>query len=192
MDLNQNKPGKLHPDSVDYQFFLQEELENLTTLPQAFICANDFVAIDLLHVLNRMKISIPDEVKILEFDNAIMNFIGNVLDCFFLNVLCLVCCIPMVTIGASTTALYYCSIKLAKDETVSVFHSFRVNFIPATKITLIFLAVGIILELDGFIFFHFPIRGTLWCIGMGFLAMFCVCYAIIHYPSLYLCPAFTA
>ena len=124
MDLNQNKPGKLHPDSVGYQFFLQEELENLTTLPQAFICANDFVAIDLLHVLNRMKISIPDEVKILEFDNAIMNFIGNLLDCFFLNVLCLVCCIPMVTIGASTTALYYCSIKLAKDETVSVFHSF--------------------------------------------------------------------
>ena len=79
--------------------------------------------------------------------------------------------------------MYYCSIKLAKDEPVSVlhdfFHSFRANFIPATKITLLFLAVGIILGLDGFIFLHFPIRGALWCIGMGFLALFCVCYAII-------------
>lgn len=116
-------------------------------------------------------------------DNAVMNFIGKLLDCFFLNVLWLVCCIPVVTIGASTTALYYCSIKLAKDEPVSVlhdfFHSFRTNFIPATKITLLFLAVGIILGLDGFIFLHFPIRGALWCIGMGFLALFCVCYAII-------------
>ena len=109
-------------------------------------------------------------------DNAIMNFIGKLLDCFFLNVLWLVCCIPVVTIGASTTALYYCSIKLAKDEPVSVlhdfFHSFRANFIPATKITLLFLAVGIILGLDGFIFLHFPIRGALWCIGMGFWLYF--------------------
>ena len=68
--LTKNKPVKLHPDNVDYQSYLQEELEKLTTLPQAFICANDFVAIDLLHVLNRMKISIPDEVKILGFDDA--------------------------------------------------------------------------------------------------------------------------
>ena len=49
-------------------------------------------------------------------DNPIMNFIGKLLDCFFLNILWVITSIPIITAGAATTALYYCTIKLAKDE----------------------------------------------------------------------------
>ena len=68
--LTGNKPGKLHPDTNDYQSYLQEELEKLSVLPEVFICANDFVASDLINVLNKMNIKVPKEIKVLGFDDA--------------------------------------------------------------------------------------------------------------------------
>ena len=69
-----------------------------------------------------------------------------------LNILWLVCCLPIVTIGASTTALYYTSFKIAKDEgsyiTTMFFRSFRQNFKQATVIWLIMLAAGLIIGAD--------------------------------------------
>ena len=69
-----------------------------------------------------------------------------------LNVLWLVCCLPIVTIGASTTALYYTSFKIAKDEgsyiTTMFFRSFKQNFKQATVIWLIMLATGVVIVAD--------------------------------------------
>ena len=64
--------------------------------------------------------------------------------------------IPIVTIGASTTAMYYVTLKLVRDEdgyTIrSFFRSFRENFKQSTIIWLIFLAAGIVLGVDLFFF----------------------------------------
>ena len=69
-----------------------------------------------------------------------------------LNVLWLVCCLPIVTIGASTTALYYTSFKIAKEEgsyiTTMFFRSFKQNFKQATVIWLIMLATGAVIIAD--------------------------------------------
>ena len=69
-----------------------------------------------------------------------------------LNVLWLVCCLPIFTIGASTTALYYTSFKIAKDEgsyiTTMFFRSFKQNFKQATIIWLIMLGVGALIVGD--------------------------------------------
>lgn len=50
------------------------------------------------------------------------------------------------TIGASTTALFYCTLKMAEDRdeglTRMFFRAFRSNFKPATKLWLILLALG--------------------------------------------------
>ena len=116
-------------------------------------------------------------------DNPIMNFIGKLLDCFFLNILWVITSIPIITAGASTTALYYCTIKLAKDETISLFedyfHSFKQNFVPATKLTVILLIIGGVLGTDAYIFLHIKMPVLLWCIGIGLLALFTVCYIIV-------------
>ena len=62
------------------------------------------------------------------------------------------CCLPIVTIGASTTALYYTSFKIAKDEgsyiTTMFFRSFKQNFKQATVIWLIMLATGAVIIAD--------------------------------------------
>ena len=39
-----------------------------------------------------------------------------------LNLLWIVCSLPVITAGASTTALYYCTLKLHKDGDIRVFH----------------------------------------------------------------------
>lgn len=78
-------------------------------------------------------------------DNKIMNFLNKLGDMFILNILYLVCCIPIITIGAATTALYYNTLKLAENREAYVWKdflkAFRENFLQATLIWLMMLAV---------------------------------------------------
>lgn len=68
------------------------------------------------------------------------SFIEKVSDIFLLNMLWLICCIPVVTAGASTTALFYMTFRyLRKEETYlarGFFKAFKRNYFEATKIWL--------------------------------------------------------
>ena len=85
-------------------------------------------------------------------DNPVWKFIGNLWDFFLLSVLWLVCSIPIVTIGASTTALYYVTLKMASDQEGKLWQqflkSFRENWKEATIIWIGFLLVGVVLVID--------------------------------------------
>lgn len=82
----------------------------------------------------------------------IFGFLGNMIA---LNILWLVTSLPIVTIGASTTAMYYTALKLHKDKDVTVwkafFHSFKQNFMQATAIWAVFAVVEALLLSCGFI-----------------------------------------
>ena len=86
------------------------------------------------------------------FDNPIMNAIGRIADFIILNVLWVICSIPIITIGASTTALYTVMLKIVKNEEGYIardfFKAFRENFKQSTAIWLVFLLLGIILIVD--------------------------------------------
>lgn len=90
------------------------------------------------------------------YDNPVWRFIGKFWDIIILSILWMVCSIPVITIGASTTAMYYVTLKLVRDEDGytfrSFFKSFKENFKQSTIIWLIFLVVGIILGFDLFFF----------------------------------------
>ena len=49
---------------------LFQELENLTEMPDLFVCANDFVAYDALRILRKLGRSVPEDVMLCGFDNA--------------------------------------------------------------------------------------------------------------------------
>lgn len=91
-------------------------------------------------------------------DNPIMRLITKIANSVYLNILWLICSLPVVTIGASTTSLFYVTLKMAKNEegnlTAAYFRSFKENFRQATKIWLILLVTGIVFALDGYIFYH--------------------------------------
>ena len=90
--------------------------------------------------------------NLINYDNPVWRFIGKFWDVLVVNLLWIICSIPIVTIGASTTAMYYVTLRLVRDEdgyTIrSFFKSFKDNFKQATAIWLIFLAVGLILGFD--------------------------------------------
>lgn len=80
----------------------------------------------------------------------IFGFLGHLI---LLNILWIVASLPIVTIGASTTAMYYVALKLHKDGDVSVakqfFKSFKENFFQATVVWVVLAAAALILFMEG-------------------------------------------
>lgn len=56
--------------TVNYQDYMLESIKNMKKLPDMFICANDFVAFDLMRALRQLNITVPDDVMICGFDNS--------------------------------------------------------------------------------------------------------------------------
>ena len=88
-------------------------------------------------------------------DNAVIGFLSRLGDLIILNILFLICSIPIFTIGASTTALYYTSMKSITLEEGYVarrfFKSFKQNFKQSTIIWLLSLLLGAFLILNLYI-----------------------------------------
>lgn len=124
---------------------------------------------------------------IFSVDGKAFNFFSRMSDLVILNLLWLVCCIPVVTIGASTTALYAVVIKMVKDEESyvirSFFSSFRENFKQATVIWGILLAVASLLYFDFYFSSHAPVAGA----GLLFIP-FAVAAILMVLTSLYVFP----
>ncbi|MBE5919438.1 MAG: DUF624 domain-containing protein [Pseudobutyrivibrio ruminis] len=91
-------------------------------------------------------------MEIFNPDSEVMEFLGKVADYIVINLLCLLCSIPIFTIGAAFTAKYYVSMKIVRGEepsaTKAYFKSFRENFKQITGVWLLFLIVYAILAFD--------------------------------------------
>lgn len=98
--------------------------------------------------------------KLFAMDGKLLRLMNKAADLVFLNVLWLVCCIPIVTIGASTTAFQYVILKMARDEESYVcstfFRAFKENFKQSTIVWGVFLFMGIVLYFDFYYSGHTP------------------------------------
>lgn len=102
-----------------------------------------------------MKIFSPDG-----FLYRTTELIGNLI---ILNLLCILCCIPIVTIGPSLTAMYSVAMKLAQNEEEGIvkpfFHSFRINLKQGIVVGLLMTAVGIFLAFDLYYIYQLMMNG---------------------------------
>ena len=55
-------------------------------------------------------------MKLFNLDSPVMVFLSKVANLMILNVLTIICCIPIFTAGAAITALYYVTIKMARGD----------------------------------------------------------------------------
>lgn len=121
--------------------------------------------------------------KILSPDGPLMSLMTKVAYSAYLNILWFLCCLPVVTVGASTTALFYVSLKIAKNEegniTKAFFRSFRENFKQGTIIWLILLVAGIMLGVDGYVLYHMRFSNAFWTIITAVFIVAVVAYVII-------------
>lgn len=85
-------------------------------------------------------------------DSGFSRLMNKIADLFILNILWLFCSLPIVTIGATTTALYSVNLKLINNEDGNLiktfFKSFKENFKKATIIWLIILIISIVLGVN--------------------------------------------
>ena len=85
-------------------------------------------------------------------DNVVMRALGKIGDMICLNVMWVICCIPIITIGASTVALYTVMLKMVKNEEGYIFRgflkAFKTNFKQSTIIWIILLLLGILWTVD--------------------------------------------
>lgn len=94
-------------------------------------------------------------MRFFDLDSPLMQVLNKVADLLWLNILTLICCIPIVTAGASMTAMHYMALKIVRNEecyiTRGFFKSFKENFKQGTIIWLLFLVVALILGGDFYI-----------------------------------------
>lgn len=84
-------------------------------------------------------------MKLFDLDSPLITFLGKLADLMWLNILTMICCIPIITAGAALTSLHYMALKIIRNEecyiTRGYFKSFKENFKQATLIWLLFVVV---------------------------------------------------
>ena len=90
--------------------------------------------------------------RFFNFDNGFMRTMSKLYDIIFLSVLWIVFSLPIVTVGASTTALYYTTVKVIRHERdyiwQSFWNAFKDNFISATIFWFMLMAIYMILGIN--------------------------------------------
>ncbi len=100
--------------------------------------------------------------NIFSLDSPLFKICSKIADIFLLNLIFVITCIPVVTIGASLTALHSVSMKMVRGEEGYIIRGFlkvfKENFKQATGIYLIMTALGIVIGTD--IYFWTNLEGT--------------------------------
>lgn len=82
---------------------------------------------------------------ILEEGSLFMRFLNRLADLLILNLLTLLMCLPVITAGASITAMHYILLKMVRGEEGYIvrpfFKSFKRNFLQATVLWVMFMVL---------------------------------------------------
>ena len=91
-------------------------------------------------------------MNLLNEDNVVHVFLNKLGDIVIANLLFILCCIPVITIGPSLTALYHCMMRTVKGNnngtTKTFFRAFKENFKQSLIIWLLILAAGTMIILN--------------------------------------------
>lgn len=65
-----NRLDVRNPNGQEYQEYLAASFQEIEDMPEVFLCANDFVALDALRVLKSMGLSVPEDIWLCGFDDS--------------------------------------------------------------------------------------------------------------------------
>ena len=116
-------------------------------------------------------------------EGPILQFITKIVYSVWLNILWFICCMPIITIGPATTALFYSCQKMARDEegyiTRSFFHSFKENFRQGVFIGLIMTVLGGFLGFDAFVLLRLYKTSPFWAIVTAVFLVACAAWLLV-------------
>lgn len=99
-------------------------------------------------------------------DGPVISFCAKLADLMLLNILFLIACVPVITIGAAVSAMYYVTLKMViykEDNHVlrTFLRSFAQNFKKSTAAWLIYGCIFSVLAVDYFVFTRFSVQTPL-------------------------------
>ena len=125
--------------------------------------------------------------NLFNMDNAFFRFMGKLFDVVALNLVFIIVCIPIVTIGPAISALYYASVKsIRRDRSYPIkefFKAFKRDFKQSFIVGLILVLAAAIIYVD--------IRFVVDYIKNDFIAMryvYLVIGLVISFISVYIFP----
>lgn len=96
--------------------------------------------------------------NLFRYDSPLSKWIMRMCDLVVLNLLTILCCIPIFTAGAAISALHYCTMRMSCDEesriTADFFHAFKNHFGQSAALTGIYLGTGGLILFCIYIFHH--------------------------------------
>lgn len=106
---------------------------------------------------------------------------GSLADFFLLTLLWLLCSLPVLTIGASTTALYYVALHMAEGKEGYLarhfLQAFRSHFRTSTLAWMAMLVVGLFFGVDLYWYSHLPFGAAK--VAFWIFAMLTAVYAFV-------------
>lgn len=118
------------------------------------------------------------------YDNFIFTTINKLWDCLVASLLWLVSSLPIVTLGASTSALYYAINKAVRQNEGKVWqaywHAFKENFKQSTVIMLLYTAILAALGGMGFLAYRLIGEPSVRVFALTFLAVIAITVLMIE------------
>ena len=124
-------------------------------------------------------------------DNPVMEFIAKIFDLVILNLIFIISCVPIITIGASTSALSYVTLKMVRGEDPYIWRnfwkSFRQNFKQGTLVWIFSILIFIFLGMDFYIInsqntsLFAVVRILLWIVCAVALSVFLYVFPVISH-----------
>ena len=127
--------------------------------------------------------------EIFGFEGGFTAACSRVFDLMILGFLWILCSLPIVTVGTSSAALYYATVKSVKNRNgyavQEFFRSFRRNLVPGIVLWLIILAVSVILRLN----IGILTAKTSGYVGLFFICLYTAAAVYVGMAACYLFPA---
>ena len=124
-------------------------------------------------------------------ENPVMEFIAKIFDLVILNLIFIFSCVPIITIGASTSALSYVTLKMVRGEDPYIWRnfwkSFRQNFKQGTLVWIFSILIFIFLGMDFYIInsqntsLFAVVRILLWIVCAVALSVFLYVFPVISH-----------
>ena len=125
--------------------------------------------------------------KIFNLDAPVIQWLGKIGQMMFTSVVWLVCCLPVVTVGAATAAMFRIMFNMKEDRDCSLkvyFRAFRDNFKQATALWLILLACAALLAAG----FYAVVLLENVTLRLMALMLFCLLFFLVYIAAIYVFP----
>lgn len=125
--------------------------------------------------------------SILSIDGPVYHFLSRAVELILLNILFLLCCLPIVTIGASLTAMFSITLKMVRGEEGGIISgfwlAFKKNFKQSTLVWGFLSLFGMILALNYvFLQFYTGDFSTLILMSLVMFSMIFCMYLVLIFP----------